>query len=303
MRFSIAARLSLFLAAALLASPVSAEPAGQCSTEPDVKTALGWWPPQQNVWTPIGWKDHLFRFQVVYNGHLLCTPAGRLDKPHILKYKGKDFQFSAYPSPDGALPPMPRQDTKLRTLDGGIGLQGWREDHAAPVLWTDFPRQEGVVLRQEVFAHMKGGKPVERGDEPLYAWVRLSVKHVDPVRAPQKFYFAARLSRDYYDESGDREDSLFLIARPKVAKLAEALTSKPLPTEGGSGVAGLDVGQANAVRLRVLPGAAGPVTLAPTAPDSGVYNLKVELPMKEGAHTDFLIPMLVSSPDDIAAVA
>ena len=31
------------------------------------------WPPQKNVWTPIGWKDHLFRFQVVYNSHLICS--------------------------------------------------------------------------------------------------------------------------------------------------------------------------------------------------------------------------------------
>src|SRR5687767_11189245 len=104
------------LVIALLASPARAL-ADEHAREPDVKSALQWWTSQQNVWTPIGWKDHLFRFQVVYNGHLLCTPAGKLVKPHTRKYQGRDFQFSAYPSPDGALPPLPREDQKLKLLD------------------------------------------------------------------------------------------------------------------------------------------------------------------------------------------
>jgi hypothetical protein len=42
--------------------------------------------------------------------------------------------------------------------------------------------------------------------------VRLSVKHVDPIRAPDKFYFAVQLSRVYYDQHGNRDDSLYLFA-------------------------------------------------------------------------------------------
>ena len=100
---SITAPVSRIIFALLLVAIASSSSAQQArSEEPNVQTAMRWWTPQQNVWTPIGWKDHLFRFQVVYNGHLLCTPAGRIDKPHILKYKGQDFQFSAYPSPDGS---------------------------------------------------------------------------------------------------------------------------------------------------------------------------------------------------------
>jgi hypothetical protein len=269
--------------------------------EPDVKSALQWWTPQQNVWTPIGWKDHLFRFQVVYNGHLLCTPAGKLLKPHTKPYVGKDFQVSAYPSPDGALPEMPRRDQKLKLLDGGLGIQGWRDGQEAPVLWTDYPRHEGVVLRQEVFAHMAGGGDVQKGDEPLYAWVRLSVKHVDPIRAPEKFFFAVQLSRVYYDQTGNRDDSLYLFASPKQAKLAEALTAKPM--QEGDAAAGLDIVQAGALRLRVMPGAAGDVSLAETKTGTGVYNLKVELPVKAGAQTDILVPMLAMPADDIAAEA
>src|SRR5687768_14185865 len=218
------ASVILVVLAAFVAPLTLSAAAPQQAEEPNVVTALRWWTPQQNVWTPIGWKEHLFRFQVVYNGHLLVTPAGRLVKPHTKKYLGKDFQLSAYPSPDGALPPTPAEGQKLKLFDGGVGIQGWRADHEAPVLWTDYPRHEGIVLRQEIFCHMKGGGAVETGDEPLYAWVRLSVKHVDPIRAPEKFFFAVQLSRLYYEQYGHRDDSLYIFATPKAARLEDALT-------------------------------------------------------------------------------
>src|SRR5262245_14302683 len=94
-----------------------------CPSEPNIESALSWWPAPRNVWTPMGWKSHLFRFQVVYNGTLICSPAGWLDKPHIQKYKGQDFQLDFHPSLDGALPPMPHEDTKVYKMDGGIGVQ------------------------------------------------------------------------------------------------------------------------------------------------------------------------------------
>jgi hypothetical protein len=262
--------------------------------ETDIKTALAWWPPQKNVWTPIGWKDHLFRFQVVYNGHLICSPAGKLLKPHTRKYVSQDFQLNFHASSDGSLPPIPRDRIKVKLTDGGVGVQGWREGSETPVLWTDFPRQDGVVLRQEVFGHISGGREVARGDEPLYAWVRLSVKHVDPIRAPKTYCFAVQLSGVYYDQTGGADDSLYLFVRPEAAKLPTALTSKRI--DGGDGrAAGLDVEQGDGVaRLRVVPGGDGAVSLAEVAPSAGVYNLKVELPVREGAHTDILVPMLVT---------
>jgi hypothetical protein len=267
--------------------------------EPNVETALRWWTPQQNVWTPIGWKDHLHRFQVVYNGHLLVTPAGKLLKPHTKKYVDRQFQLNAYPSPDGKLPPMPTEDQKLKLIDGGLGLQGWREDHVAPVLWTDFPRHEGLVLRQEVFAHVKGGKAVERGDEPLYAWVRLSVKHVDPLRAPEKFFFAVQLSQLYYDQYGTRDDSLYLFAAPKRAKLPEPLKGSSRDGDART----IDVTQGERVRLRLMPGGEGQASLEETGAGTGVYNFKVELPVKAGAHVDLLVPMLPAPPEEIAEEA
>ena len=67
--------------------------------------------------------------------------------------------------------------------DRGVGCQGWNEC-TAPVLWTEWPLESGVVLRQEVFARLPGGIEVETAIEPLYAWVRLSVKYADSLNAP-----------------------------------------------------------------------------------------------------------------------
>jgi hypothetical protein len=282
-------RWAVLLLALSVVSVVQAAPG-----EPDIKAALAWWPPQKNVWTPIGWKDHLFRFQVVYNGHLICSPAAKLLKPHTRKYVGQDFQLNVHASADGSLPPIPRDQVKVKLTDGGVGVQGWREGSETPVLWTDHPRQDGVVLRQEVFGHITGGREVARGDEPLYAWVRLSVKHVDPIRAPKTYCFAVQLSGVYYDQTGGADDSLYLFVRPEAAKLPKALTSKRI--DGGQGrAAGLDVEQGDGVaRLRVIPGSDGAVSLTEVGPRAGVYNLKVELPVREGAHTDILVPMLVA---------
>ena len=54
-----------------------------------------------------------------------------------------------------------------------MAAQGWN-DCAAPVLWTE-RCHDGIVYRQEVFAHIPGGQVARRGDEPLFAWIRLSV--------------------------------------------------------------------------------------------------------------------------------
>src|SRR6185437_12421123 len=151
-------KLHLFLIAfsfVLFAPKIQAQEK-KCSGEPNIEEALGWWPAPRNVWTPLGWKSHLFRFQVVYNG----TP-----------------------------PPMPHENTKVYKMDGGIGVQHWRDNLAAPVLCSDWPMQDGVVMRSEVFTHMKGGGEVVTGTEPLYAWVRLSVAYVHPIRPPEKYFF------------------------------------------------------------------------------------------------------------------
>ena len=153
--------------------------------EPDVGTALSWWPAQRGVWTPIGWKDHLFRFNVVYNGIVLAEPCPSLmRRQHAEPYRGQDFQLTFAVYDGGDLPALPEVPTPLYKLDGGVGIQGWVEASATPILWTQWPVQDGLVIRQEVFAHVPGAPDVETGTEPISAWIRLSVAHVDEVAHP-----------------------------------------------------------------------------------------------------------------------
>ncbi len=45
-----------------------ASPEDRETVEPNANIACNWWPDVTNVWTPIGWPNHLFRFNVVYDG-------------------------------------------------------------------------------------------------------------------------------------------------------------------------------------------------------------------------------------------
>lgn len=110
------------------------------------------------------WKNHLFRFNVLFNGALVADP--------YLNRRTKAWASAGLLLwPSWADP-----------ADDGTIRQGWSSEHDAPLLWTEWggsplaaARAPGVVLRQEVFAHVPGGGPVKTGREPLFAWIRLSV--------------------------------------------------------------------------------------------------------------------------------
>jgi hypothetical protein len=227
-----------------------------------------------------------------------------MGKAHIENYRGQDFQLTFAASQDGALPALPREHTKLYKLDGGVGQQGWREDKAAPVLWTEWPCQEGVVLRQEIVTVIDGAQDVKTGVEPLYAWIRLSVAHVDPLRAPKTFFFGIQLSKVFYEPASTIEDSLFFLVKSEKCRLSEPLSGEVIPPAGGQGQAGMRI-QLNDGRIRmlVLPGGAGKVTFAQTGENTGVYHLKVELPVEEGAATDLLVPMMPAAESQLQAQA
>src|SRR5689334_12054879 len=98
-------RRGLFKAGAALAPGIAApaqsvtgsEPGSPAaSTEPNAELASLWWPEQRNVWTAIGWKDHYFRFNVVYNGTIICEPCPHFApvRPTALRWKGQSFQLT-----------------------------------------------------------------------------------------------------------------------------------------------------------------------------------------------------------------
>jgi hypothetical protein len=162
---------ALIMAATLMTATAAAQ-------EPDYQTACRWWTDLPNVITPVGWRDHLHRFNVLYDGTILPRPP---KKPP--RFDGEDdpvsqgVQLTFISSPEGVVPPRREgddQDHPIAPLDSPrTGDQGWTVD-AAPVLWTRWKNADGgIELRQLVFAHMEGGGESETGVEPMYAWIRL----------------------------------------------------------------------------------------------------------------------------------
>lgn len=264
--------------------------------EPDVQSALAWWPKQRNVWTPIGWKDHLFRFNVVYNGTVIAEPCPRLmRRGHVDPFRGQDFQLTFAMYDNGELPPLPETPTPLYKLDGGFGIQGWRTELATPVLWTEWPLQDGVVVRQETFAHVPGARTVRTGIEPIYAWIRLSIAHVDEVRAPERFGFGVQLSKVWVKHwvPYRLDDGVTLRAEPEYARIPGGLRTEQLPD-------GLLVLEGEGVRLGVHGDERIGRTPESGHPD-GTYDLRLELPVEPDAHVDLLLAMLPQPREDFHA--
>ena len=42
--------------------------------EPNYRTAAGWWKELPKKWTPVGWKNHLLRYDVLFNGAIVSKP-------------------------------------------------------------------------------------------------------------------------------------------------------------------------------------------------------------------------------------
>jgi hypothetical protein len=263
-----------------------------------VEVSRTWWEPQRNVWTPIGWKDHQFRYNVVYNGTVIVAPQGGYQRDYRNPYSTHTLQLNFTPGMEAGSPPLPAVTTKVYHLDGGIGQQGWDEARNTPVLWTEWPRQDGVIIKQEIFSHIKGGKPVESGVEPHFAWIRLSVSHVDPRRAPEHYYITTQLSRQYYQNSYPfaLDDSVTLVALPDAAKLPGPLTWES--SNSPSGLYQVTM-EDDLVRAAVLPGTSSEISFS-NAGTSGVYNLAIKLPSVVGSYADILVPFI---PEDAASIA
>ena len=82
-----------------------------------------------NVWTQVGWKDHSFRFNVVYNGSLLCSPMGWMEKPHLLfNTKGMIFRLNFTRVSTKHFRRFRTKTSKaLQDRRRAYGVQGWRE--------------------------------------------------------------------------------------------------------------------------------------------------------------------------------
>ena len=74
--------------------------------EPDYQTACPWWADLPNIWTPIGWKDHLCRFNILWNGTILAKPDMNRRTKHLA---GQGLQLAITPQ----LQRRPQQPQRL----------------------------------------------------------------------------------------------------------------------------------------------------------------------------------------------
>ena len=171
--------------------------------------------------------------------------------------------------------------------------QGWNKD-SAPVLWSEWSK-DGILFREEVFAHVPGGGDVRTGNEPLFLWMRLSVyKLCKALPLEQAHGFSLLLQAPHVSTTMSMRDNVRF-------DFDEAAYPRPLAPESrdfdaAKGFRVLE--QKSKVRLAVAPGGdCTRVVFSTPGEQSPWPRLHVQLPAREGAHADLLLPM---TPNDRA---
>lgn len=170
-------------------------------TEWDATAACAYWPDQRGHWAPVSWKDHLYDFNVFYNGTVVADPINIGFNHNVTPEQGifaselrvvlsHSNPHNANAGPD----PLGRPagcDSMLALLQAPDGRQvaSWAPQ-SAPLYRIDHAVLGApVVVRQQQFAHIPGARRVRRGDEPLFLWMRIEVLDlVREVCALQRLY-------------------------------------------------------------------------------------------------------------------
>jgi hypothetical protein len=249
--------------------------------EPNVDIASGWLHDLDNIWTPVGWPDHPCRFNVLFDGSLLIYSHRHQDK--LPAYTWGRFSFK---TPDRPVGSCGGDDRTVR--------QGWN-DGAAPVLWSQWMR-DVLVLRQEVFAHVPGGGEIATGQEPLYAWVRLSVHDVvEGMPGTDTAGFHLRFNAPAITLDMSRRWNM--VFNPAESKYPRLLKGDGDGYDKGRGYRVLrDDGLAI---LAIPPGQDCWVELKQTSEvDTG---LTINIGSKKGTHVDLLVPFLPAPKEALEA--
>ena len=166
-------------------------------------------------------------------------------------------------------------------MDGGVGEQGWN-DGATPVLWTEW-RRDGPALREEVFAHLPGGGPIRIGREPLFAWVRLSIRNIEANQSDAHYGWWIKIENPHIRRTMWRDRNL--VANPQAAAYPDKLS--PESTMRGA----ILTDPRGKVRLGTVRSEAT-VTYHGPSSETSELRLRVNLPVTKNAHVDLLVPLL-----------
>ncbi|HTL16249.1 MAG TPA: hypothetical protein VL793_03380, partial [Patescibacteria group bacterium] len=269
---------ALLLGVLCLCLPVSQSRAAEELPEPTFALASTWWADLWNIWTPLGWKDHLYHFNVLWDGTILAKPD--LNR----RSHGQGVQLSLTPD---------FNDWKQRfaadtlRIDNHRVTQGWKDD-TAPVLWSEWTNN-GARLRCEVFAHVPGGSELLRGDEPIFLWMRVGIQEVIGAGKVQEFDLVIQ-SPHLTTEMTMWKNVHYHRDKARYPGLLRAEQA----TSSGGGMRIID--DAGKVRLGVAPG--GFCELVAGGDNEPWHRLHVRLPAKRGATVDLLVPM-VSEPASV----
>ena len=252
-------------------------------SEPDFNTACGWWPDLTNYWTTLGWKDHLFRFNVLFDGSLLADPnpqVGNAGYARVNPWSGHSVHL-------GFCCGYVNDRFSQALYDNNLTDQGWNDD-VAPVLFSRWP-QNGLMIQQEVFAHVAGGQAVSTGTEPLFAWVRLTIAQLCPglpldAFTQLKVQINASIIR------------IAMSAHNNIRYLADQFAS-PRKCRPGSQAYEPDRGYCllekdGRIRLAVAPKQKCEVQFLPGKPGARDMFLTMTVPTQKGMHVDLLVPIV-----------
>ena len=259
--------------------------------EPNYAAACNWWSDLPNIWTPVGWQDHLFRFNVLWDGTIVaqtqeiwwgppdCTEAviGHTNR-RTEAWKNQGVLLFCSP---------------LRACSGGDSwrgddnthMQGWKAC-PTPVLWTE-RAHDGILYRQEIFAHVPGGQALRRGDEPLFAWIRLSLADmIDALPLENEVAFGLGIQGDHLTANMSYRNNIVLRGE-------KAIYQRPLKIAGRSPGAVRIMEPDGRVRLGVVPGAQCKLRFTTSNPNDTAAHLHIEgIKVKKGAQVDVLLPMV-----------
>lgn len=246
--------------------------------EPDLETACHWWRDMENIWTAVGWKDHIYRFNVWFDGTVSMVMQRHKDKASGQPQAQVAFIPALQPKDNWFLNPGP---------DDNMVIQRW-DDGVAPVLSSEWAR-DGFIFREEVFAHIPGGQDIKTGQEPLFAWIRLSIAdRVEGVPLRDKVGFAVRINNPYMVPASMSKKTL-LAVKTDDSQYQGALRPSAETYDPTQGFAVLD---RSAVRLFVLPAQQCEVTVFDKFPTQRDFTFYVMMSSALGSHVDLLLPFL-----------
>jgi len=271
-------RAILLIVLPLLCVSAFSEPKEVPQVEPNLEIARQWWPEMPKKWTIVGWPEHLIRFNVLYDGSIVNQ--FNLGKRYSIADPSAQFTFA----PAAGIEQVPGS-VQSSSQDWGDVVQGW-DDSDTPVLWSEWP-WHGYLLREQVFAHVPGGQELKKGDEPLFAWVRLSVHYAcEGLPLEQQLGFGVRINAFATNLSMELKNNISTIGtKPKYPRELKVDTYT-------AGQAFRILEPDGRVRLAVAPGVDCKAVLKAGAPSENDSVLHVQLPPKQGAYVDLLIPML-----------